>query len=73
MPEKRDLIGHTETLVKCILLLVLLINTLENDLFFFINAVSLNKSSTELFICMAQNNDNNTRISTNITGEKVHL
>ena len=38
MPEKRDLIGHTENLVKCILLLVLLIRSLEND-FFFLNTV----------------------------------
>ena len=73
MPEKRDLIGHTENLVKCILLLVLLINTLENDLFFLNNAVSLDKRSTVFFICVAQNNDNNTRISTNITGEKAQL
>ena len=33
---KRDLIGHAEKLVKCILLLVLLINTVENDFFFLI-------------------------------------
>ena len=37
MPSEGELICHTENLVKCILILLLLIKTLENDLFFFLN------------------------------------
>ena len=68
MPEKGDFIRHTENLVKYILLLVLLIDTLK--MFF---SFSLHKSSKIIFICVYQNNDNNARNSTNITGRKVPL